>query len=89
MWTPLPLLHPGPCEGTSTSWAEVDKLGLTGFTGDDGSLPGFGSGPSGPGREIEAFVKSRWSEDEWETAWCELLVRIQADENTDHLLKNY
>ncbi|KAL8280459.1 hypothetical protein RQP46_007107 [Phenoliferia psychrophenolica] len=68
-WTPLPLLHPGSCEGSATPWEEVAKLGLTGFTGDDGSLPGFGADPTGPGREIHAFVKSRWSDSKWETAW--------------------
>ncbi|KAM0751835.1 hypothetical protein T439DRAFT_325025 [Meredithblackwellia eburnea MCA 4105] len=68
-WTPLPILHEGRCEGTSISWEQASSRGLTGFSGDDKSLPGFGAGPQGPGSDIEAFVKERWSENEWETAW--------------------
>lgn len=53
-------------------------MGLTGFSGlskDGPHLPGFGGGTDGPAREVSAFVKARWSEDEWETAWCALLHR--------------
>ncbi|KAK4702152.1 hypothetical protein P7C70_g4076, partial [Phenoliferia sp. Uapishka_3] len=84
VWTPLPILTPERCEGTTTPWPKVDDLGVTGFTGGDGSLVGFGSGENGPGSEIEAFVKERWPEDKWETAWFVNPPRLQSVKGLAH-----
>ncbi|KAK4698371.1 hypothetical protein P7C70_g7908, partial [Phenoliferia sp. Uapishka_3] len=67
-WTPLPIKSDG-YEDTTTPWHAMKDLGVTGVTGGDGSLVGLGSRGNVPGSEIGAFLKERWTEDKWETAW--------------------
>lgn len=52
-------------------WEKVSQVGLAGFSGfaSADEVVGFGGGVDGPGRELDAFVKERWKEDEYEVAW--------------------
>ncbi|ORY76270.1 hypothetical protein BCR35DRAFT_305927 [Leucosporidium creatinivorum] len=59
--TPAPVAVKG-------SWEHVSQYGLSGVTGFEGEVQ-EGGGEEKPEREIEAFVKRRWSEGEWETMW--------------------
>jgi len=76
IWSRAPIVNP------SNEW--IDKLGLWGFTGTEGSEPAIlpeGITPPPPPtqeeanviggacQEVEKCVKARWPEPQWECAW--------------------
>lgn len=52
------------------TWQSVQARGLTGETGFDDPIARVDfENAAQPQREIEAFVREQWPENDWETLW--------------------
>lgn len=68
-WSQLPLMQPDQITD------RINEDGVYGFTGTSTELPDKGS-PGSPQYELGQFVRDRWPEDKWETAWVRRSSRL-------------
>ncbi|SCV74669.1 BQ2448_7698 [Microbotryum intermedium] len=97
VWVPTPLFHADLCRPVITStessapppeshgsesdlWEQVKRNGLGGRTGAGGDT----KDDVGPEREMSAFVKDRWNEDEYETLWFANPPELQSVRDLAH-----
>ncbi|SCZ97802.1 BZ3500_MvSof-1268-A1-R1_Chr3-3g06380 [Microbotryum saponariae] len=99
VWVPTPLFHADLCRPVTTStessapptksveaksdsdsWEQVKRNGLGGRTGAGGES----NDDVGPEREIMAFVKERWSEEEYDTLWFANPPELQSVRDLAH-----
>jgi hypothetical protein len=80
-WTQLPLVP------ASQLTPELNEIGVFGFTGASPLADGEPTAPADVadegrpgdvGFELGTFVRERWTEDEWETAWFMNPPRLQS-----------